>query len=56
MVPPLDSAHKISHYLGINLEYLISGQGKDEISKTNEEVLSLLKQAEDKLSKIRRDG
>ena len=56
MVPPLDNAHKISKYLGVSLEYLISGQGKDNISKTNEEVLALLKEAEEKLSKIRRDG
>jgi len=55
MVPPLDSAHKVSKYLGVSLEYLIGGQGKDQISKTNEEVLSLLKEAEVKLSKIRRD-
>jgi len=55
MVPPLDNAHRISKYIGVSLEYLISGQGKDSISKTNEEVLLLLKEAEEKLNKIRRD-
>jgi len=52
--PPLMYADRISKYLGVSLEYLISGQGKDDISKTNEEILTLLKEAEEKLSKIRR--
>jgi transcriptional regulator with XRE-family HTH domain len=51
--PPLMYAHQISRYLGVSLEYLISGAGKDTVSKTNEEVILLLKEAEEKLRKIR---
>ena len=54
--PPLIYAHRISKYLGVSLEYLISGQGNDNISKTNEEVILLLQQAEEKLKKIRRNS
>jgi len=53
MIPPLNHAHSISKYLGVSLEYLISGQGKDDVSKTNNEVISLLEQAKEKLIKIR---
>jgi len=49
-------ASRISKYLGVSLDYLISGQGKDNISKTQEEVILLLKQAEEKLKKIRRNN
>ena len=51
--PPLMYAFRISRYLGVSLDYLIAGQGKDEISKTHEEIIVLLKQAEDKLIRIR---
>ena len=51
--PPLTYAYTISKHLGVSLEYLINGQGKDAISKTNEEVLALLKRAEGKLKQIR---
>ena len=54
-IPPLNYAHRLSQYLGVSLEYLISGEGKDIISKTNEEILVLLKQSEEKLKKIRRN-
>ena len=54
--PPLMYAHRISQYLGVSLEYLISGSGRDSISKTNEEILLLLKEAEEKMLSIRRDG
>ena len=53
--PPLMYAHRISKFLGVSLEYLINGHGKDDVSKTNEEVLLLLKEAEKKLRKIRRN-
>ena len=53
--PPLIDAHRISKYLGVSIEYLISGQGHDQISKTKEKVLILLKDAEAKLEKIRRN-
>jgi len=51
--PPLMYAHRISKYLGVSLEYLINGHGKDNASKTNEEALLLLKKAEEKLKNMR---
>ena len=54
--PPLLYAHRISKYLGVSLEYLISGSGKDIVSKTNEEMLIMLKEMERKILIIRRDG
>jgi len=54
--PPLMYAHRISTYLGVSLEFLISGSGKDIVSKTNEEMLVLLKEMEGKILRIRRDG
>ena len=42
-------------YSGVSLEYLISGSGKDMVSKTNEEMLVLPKAMEEKILKIRRD-
>ena len=54
MIPPLSDAYRLSRYLGVSLEYLINGEGKDDVSKTNEEVLALLKEAEKKLITIRR--
>ena len=53
MVPPLNYAHRLARYLGVSLEYLISGQGMDKVSLTNEKVLNLLKEAEEKLTEIR---
>ena len=53
--PPLIYADRIAKNLGVSLEYLINGQGKDSVSKTNEKVLLLLKEAEVNLKKIRRD-
>ena len=53
--PPLMYAHRISKYLGVSLEYLISGSGNDIVSKTNEEMLILLKAMEEKILKIRSD-
>ena len=52
--PPLMDANRIARHLGVSLEYLIYGKGKDEISKTKEEMLVLLKEVEKKLTKIRR--
>ena len=54
--PPLVYADRISKYLGVSLEYLIRGSGKDIVSKTNEEMLVLLKTMEGKILQIRRDG
>ena len=53
--PPLMYANRISKYLGVSLDYLINGQGKDHVSKTHENVLVLLKEAEEKIKKIRRN-
>ena len=54
MIPPLSAAYRLAGYLGVSLEYLVSGQGPDKVSRINEEVLGLLKEAENKLSEIRR--
>ena len=54
-VPPLSYAHRLSQYLGVSLEYLISGEGTDKLSKTNEEILILLKQLNVKFTEIRRN-
>ena len=54
--PPLMYANRISKYLGVSLDYLISGQGKDHVSKTHENVLMLLKEAEGNIKRIRRNG
>ena len=54
LVPPLSYAHKLARFLGVSLEYLIDGQGPDKVSMTNEKVLALLKEAEDRLTEIRR--
>jgi len=53
--PPLMYANKISKFLGVSLVYLISGQGNDYVSRTNEKVLLLLKEAESNMKKIRRN-
>ena len=55
MIIPLSHAYYLSRYLGLSLEYLIAGPGEDKISKTNEKVILLLKEAEDRLSEIRRN-
>ena len=48
---PLLYANKISKVLGVSLDYLINGQKKDDKSNSNEEVIKLLKMAEEKLRK-----
>ena len=53
MIPPLSYAYRISIYLGVNLEYLINGQGKTEASQIIEEVLTMQKEASEKLNQIR---
>ena len=42
----MNYAYILSKYLGVSIEYLINGHGKDKISKTNERIISLLKEAE----------
>jgi len=53
--PPLAYSYRISKYLGVSLEYLISGQGKDNISQTNEKNLLLIKEIGENIKKIRRN-
>ena len=53
MFIPINHAYILSKYLGVSIEYLLTGKGKDKISKTNEKVLLLLKDAEKRLSEIR---
>jgi transcriptional regulator with XRE-family HTH domain len=53
--PPLIYATRISKYLGVSLEYLIYGHGKDSIYKRHEKVLLLLKELEVEIKKIRRN-
>ena len=52
--PPLIYAIRISKFLGVSLDYLVYGQGKDNVSKTHENVLLLLKKAQEEIRKIRR--
>ena len=54
VIPPVSDAYKLARYLGVSLEFLISGKGPDKISETNEEVITLLRKAEEKLMEIRR--
>ena len=49
MIIPTNYAYTLSKYLGVSLEYLITGNGKDKVSKNNEKVLLLLKKAEKRL-------
>ena len=53
MVIPTNYAYRLSKYFGVSLEYLITGHGKDIVSKTNEKVLLLIREAEKKLTEIR---
>jgi transcriptional regulator with XRE-family HTH domain len=53
--PPLIYATRISKYLGVSLDYLVYGHGKDIISKTQEKVILLLREAEVEIKKIRRN-
>jgi len=48
--PPLCDALKIAGFLGVSLEYLITGRVTDKTAKTNMEVLVLLKKASEKLN------
>jgi len=56
MIPPLSYAYKLSRYLGVSLEYLINGKDTDkasQITKSNREMLVLLKDASKLLTEIR---
>ena len=56
MVPPLSYAYRLSQYLGVSLEYLINGKDADkasQVTKTNKEILVLLKDANKTLAEIR---
>ena len=53
MIPPLNYAYRLSTYLGVSLEYLISGQNTNRINEIIEEVLSANKKQNERLNKIR---
>ena len=58
MIPPLSYAYKLSRYLDISLEYLISGEdiaGTSQI-KTNKKILVLLKGVDKKLAEMRQNS
>jgi len=50
--PPLYDALKIARFLGVSLEFLITGRATDKAAKVNMEVLVLLKKASSKLKRI----
>ena len=52
MIPPLSSAFLLSRYLGVSLEYLITGKGTDKASQINEEIAALLRTATEKLKGV----
>jgi len=52
--PPIMYANRISKYLGVSLEYLISGKERDIITKTNEEIFVLIKKIENQLMNIKK--
>ena len=54
IIPPMDAAFNLALYLGVSVEFLVSGRGEDRESRTNEEVIFLLGKAGEKLKKIRR--
>ena len=54
IIPPLSDAFCLAQYLGVSLEYLISGNGNDKSSKNVERALVLLEKADLKLKEIRR--
>ena len=48
-IPPLSFAFMLAQYLGVNINYLISGYDADKNAVKKEEVLNLLEKAGDKL-------
>jgi len=52
MIPPLSSAFLLSRYLGVSLEYLITGKGTDKASQINKEIAALLRTATKKLKGV----
>ena len=53
MVPPLSHSYRLARYLGVSLEYLITGRGPDKAAPTNEEILALLKKVSEELAELR---
>ena len=49
--PPLVDAVRIARFLGVSLEYIISGPLDSRNAKINRDVLTLLKMASEKLNK-----
>ena len=55
ITPTVFHAYAIAQYLGVSLEFLVKGQGKDRTSKATEEVMLMLNRAGEKLKRIRRN-
>ena len=53
MIIPMNYGYRLSRYLGVSIEYLITGHGTDKVSRINEKVLLLLREAEKNLTQIR---
>ena len=53
MIPPLNYAYRLSTFLGVSLEYLISGQSTNQVNKIIEEVLCMHEKQNERLNKIR---
>ena len=47
--PPVNYVYNLARYLGVSLDYLISGTSQDKVSKTNEAVLKMLQKINEKL-------
>ena len=53
-IPSLDVAYNLARYLGVSIEYLITGKETD-ITAQIDDVLLLVKRTDEKLKKIRRN-
>ena len=42
-VPPLNNSYMLARYLGVSLEYLITGRSSDNVSAISEEIFALIK-------------
>ena len=53
MIPPLSYAYYLSSFLGVSLEYLITGKEKNETLKIIDDILGMNKKESESLNKIR---
>ena len=49
--PPITDAYNLAQYLGVSLDYLITGKNRSSTLGTNEAVLKMLQKASEKLLK-----